>query len=782
MDNSNLNILSQNGTAVDTVPPEQVVTQQNAAHANLNTAPQNSNNGVPDSTRIDPASQPLPFSASDEDMAEIHANEDPFIHPHGTIPSSTRNWGTYIRPPMGRGRGVHANPHGNNTVANHSGHAGQSFLLHVPIQPAPSANQHGNIGQQLGVPPPPPPFGTTIPNMTVPNNVNQGERIAPIITSPQTAESVQNVSYVGPIIRQELIGSRSNGQMANQPNLNQLQQSPRMVQIPQQAQQPGVSPVIQPNTTANTVPNIRPNLPIYAIEWPELQANFIPPLPLQPKDQIPLEGHVIRNITYKPYIPQRSPTPAREVGLVPSSLHAHPEKGYKALPELEPRATGQPRDEYLVEKLSNTRHEFNRELNKVSTRVGNLEDNSQKHDMWYENVMKQLSNITESAKNDRLNLQAQSENINNLRLEVNVLQESILAQGANTTSWHETIRNVLIQESVYTHDKIDRIHAQHKNTTDRLINVVGTLTNKVVEIETSTQDMQQALAQIPTTGFPSSSAGPIQCVFKQSMPTSADALRKNGIVFDESLRYHPHYFLNLFNNYLRNIKLDEEHRCSIFRMLVEVKDSDQWKRENIGTILFAQMEINFLDVFWSRRVQNTALQKFRELQFSAKSIKSIIFELTKWMDSLMKAKYPEEDQIIAIAHKKLPSSLVSRVADTDLATLETFKARLSRLADSPDPGAVKRFTLQEEEETPREQRFSYKDYKANEGQLKERFKQLKAPNTPANVPKGRTGIPAGSLEAGSDANIDEDDSEEIPQQILQPNPPPTEETTQQSEN
>ena len=305
-------------------------------------------------------------------------------------------------------------------------------------------------------------------------------------------------------------------------------------------------------------------LPISTVQWPQFHTNLPPPLPQQDGDQILAQGYILPNLAYKQYIPPNiviEPIP-QQLNVEPVSLHPDPNFGYGAIPRIPERVTNQTVEHYATSNLQVTRDHFNNQCEKLSERVGTLENANATNNAWHELMLKQIRNIDAYTASQNENIKNLYENVGNVRVEMNALKETVQAHQTHNAKWHEVIKKTLQNESIHIHQELQDIKNVHKRTTDGIKNAMITLTDKVVSLE------QGQSAENPYSNIVS--GRPIQCILQQSTNTTPKALKENGIYFDESNKHHPWHFVRKFNNFLKNVNMTKENKCLTFKALVEI--------------------------------------------------------------------------------------------------------------------------------------------------------------------------------------------------------------------
>ncbi|KAL6953127.1 hypothetical protein U1Q18_048437 [Sarracenia purpurea var. burkii] len=168
----------------------------------------------------------------------------------------------------------------------------------------------------------------------------------------------------------------------------------------------------------------------------------------------------------------------------------------------------------------------------------------------------------------------------------------------------------------------------------------------------------------------------------KSLPFSVDTFRNVGIEFTESERCHPHYFLENFENYLKDQQVDEASMCSLFRGLIRTTDSKNWKEYTRSVTNFRALAKDFLQEFWSTQKQRKALLVFQEDTPRVNNLREMARCLLKWTTTLSNIKSLETSEMIASIIGKVPNEHISRFTDEEREDLPSLVERLESLQQS----------------------------------------------------------------------------------------------------
>jgi len=336
---------------------------------------------------------------------------------------------------------------------------------------------------------------------------------------------------------------------------------------------------------------------------------------------------------------------------------------------------------------------------------------------------------------------------------MNTLKKTVEVQNDCNVRWFDHIAKTMIGESEMFHALVKSNHAEFVDHKSRVNNTIGIITNQMRHFE-EVQD--QLVEKVNTSPSPR-----LSCGGSKAPAITARLIKESGILFDEEMRYFPHLYTSLFTNFIKNADLTPEQVCAFFKINIEVVDAAMFKQDHLHITDIKDLVEAFYEEFWSDRVQEIALQRFKNISPTASSVKNLISTIKRWLTQLMYAKKADERELIAIAHKKLPPPYISLVSATDLMSMSSFTQRLDSFVKAYDPGAVRAINLQTFDSAVK--RFSHPDYAQPQAVQKPQPAKIPA-KVDSRIPQRTQNRP---LPTGAISTVDEfaDDANVAPEQI-----------------
>ncbi|KAL6960026.1 hypothetical protein U1Q18_051653 [Sarracenia purpurea var. burkii] len=327
------------------------------------------------------------------------------------------------------------------------------------------------------------------------------------------------------------------------------------------------------------------------------------------------------------------PWPAgAKTGTVPTiNLHEHPRLGFQSLKESEP--SHRPdiwTIDHVMENLKLTQDWCDSETGKVSKRVGQVEEKTHQLAMGLQQISNNLAKTNQS--NDK-----QHYEIGIVRGHVCDLETQIATQVVPQISTNKNditdIKKNLEQVTEWTRSEF----TQAKQA-------VGNVNTVVQELAGQVQELHTKLTSYNTTGTGTNTAhrGTLHCVLKQTSQITGSAMQNSGIVYTDSNRFHPHRFIKYFETYIGDTRIEEPHKCNVFRGLVLTKNSTDWREQMMEITNYEQLKKEFLEEFWDDNDQLNAFSAFKNDKMKDKKPREMAREFLKWHETLQTSEIRED--------------------------------------------------------------------------------------------------------------------------------------------
>ncbi|KAL6960102.1 hypothetical protein U1Q18_049121 [Sarracenia purpurea var. burkii] len=154
--------------------------------------------------------------------------------------------------------------------------------------------------------------------------------------------------------------------------------------------------------------------------------------------------------------------------------------------------------------------------------------------------------------------------------------------------------------------------------------------------------------------------------------------KNSGIVYTDSNRFHPHRFIKYFETYIGDTRIEEPHKCNVFRGLVLTKNSTDWREQMMEITNYEQLKKEFLEEFWDDNDQLNAFSAFKNDKMKDKKPREMAREFLKWHETLQTSEVITQRQIVKAMYSKLTQELKLRVTDEEQENMQLFIARIKK--------------------------------------------------------------------------------------------------------
>lgn len=165
---------------------------------------------------------------------------------------------------------------------------------------------------------------------------------------------------------------------------------------------------------------------------------------------------------------------------------------------------------------------------------------------------------------------------------------------------------------------------------------------------------------------------------------TVELFAKSGIEFSQENKYHPHKFIQNFENATADAEFDEKCKIMLFRNAIKIKTT-AWASNSLNKPTYEQLKEFFLDVFWDESSQSEALHHFKTYQGNARaSVKEIIYELQMWHDTLCKIEDLPKKKILRYIYEKIPYKHRIKISIENMDSEKVLFERLRSLGEFHD--------------------------------------------------------------------------------------------------
>lgn len=225
--------------------------------------------------------------------------------------------------------------------------------------------------------------------------------------------------------------------------------------------------------------------------------------------------------------------------------------------------------------------------------------------------------------------------------------------------------------------KFDTIHEQLQRILDT--HTKDTLPDHPNPAESSAIPLLEDVQSIRS--FQLASGCSDNCLRPRNDQVTVDLFTKSGIEFNEKNKYHPHRFVQIFENATANADVDERCRTMLFRSAIKIQ-STKWLDRALATNKYEELKNIFIKIFWDEAKQSDALYYFKTYQGDPKaSLSEIISELQLWQSTLKKIEQIPGKLILNYLYEKIPHKYKKEIAKEGLINEKVLFDRLETLTN-----------------------------------------------------------------------------------------------------
>ena len=320
------------------------------------------------------------------------------------------------------------------------------------------------------------------------------------------------------------------------------------------------------------------------------------------------------------------------------------------------------------------------EIRKVSTRLGKVEQVTQLHANKLSDNEDLIQAVGDTTLINSQKIAELDSNIVEVANRVEDIQEQVNSVDKTLT---DNFKNASTIMQVKFDDLYERIEneAEHSNAVlTQTRKGVGVLAERIQSIEKSVKQKPAGCGGRPKT-----------------LPLHPDEMKKYGVFFNNSNRYHPHRYITAFESYVKSMNLDDGTKCASFCSNIEI-DID-WKESQQEITDYDELIKNFLREYWSVDEQEAAYKHFEERIATAPTIRSLARACLKWIRTLRNTPKPEQD-IIALVYDKLPEELTREITKDDKVNLDVFYKKIDSFQEIREKPKRKKFVVERNKPKP----------------------------------------------------------------------------------
>ncbi|CAG7786377.1 unnamed protein product [Allacma fusca] len=157
-------------------------------------------------------------------------------------------------------------------------------------------------------------------------------------------------------------------------------------------------------------------------------------------------------------------------------------------------------------------------------------------------------------------------------------------------------------------------------------------------------------------------------------------MKNAGITYTEENRWHPHEFIEAFEDHMAMYKIENQHKAAAFKSVVITKDAAQWRQTCRSTDTYEATKTSFLKYYWNATIQGQAELQCDRVN-SAKTLPELVAFLTRWLKTLAQSNHRGTEFLLQMFRTKMPKQFHRELPITNNTTVTEFIEKMQSIAD-----------------------------------------------------------------------------------------------------